>query len=84
MNGSGLLRLQSNIAATYTGPTVINNGTVMIFGNKAAGNYSLNGGMLTDYYQQTYAFTGGLVTGNNQIQITGNSGFGAGNGGSTG
>ena len=39
--------------------------------------------MLTDYYQTTYAFTSGLGTGNNQIQITGNSGFGAGNAGST-
>ena len=62
MNGSGLLRLQNNIAATYTGPTVVNNGTMMVFGNKAAGNFTLNGGMLTDYYQTTYSFTGGLGT----------------------
>jgi autotransporter-associated beta strand protein len=83
MNGPGLLNLRENLVLSYTGATEINNGVVMIHGNKSAGNFKLNGGMLTDYYQTTYAFTSGLGTGNNQIQITGNSGFGAGNGGST-
>jgi hypothetical protein len=83
MNGSGVLNLRQNLILSYTGPTVINSGTVMIHANKGASNYHLNGGMLTDYYQTTYAFSGGLGTGDNQIQIYGNSGFGAGNGGST-
>lgn len=82
----GLLILGSNPATThtYTGPTVINNGVVMISGaKKSTGNFTLNNGMLTDYYQAGTAFTGGLGAGNNQIQIYGNSGFGGGNGNST-
>ena len=83
MNGSGTMALRENLVMTQTGPTVVNSGVVMVFGNKAAGNFSLNGGMLTDYYRSTTAFTGGLGAGNNQIQIFGSSGFGGGNGNST-
>ncbi len=83
MNGTGLLDLYTNIVLSYTGPTVINSGVVRInAGSKPTGNFTLNGGMLTDYYRQTGIFSSGLGTGNNQIQIYGNSGFGAGNGGS--
>ena len=83
MNGSGTMALRENLVMTQTGPTVVNSGVVMVFGNKAAGNFSLNGGMLTDYYRSTTAFTGGLGGGNNQIRISGSSGFGGGNGNST-
>lgn len=83
MNGSGLLTMRENLVLGYTGATLVNSGTVMIFGNKGAGNYSLNGGMLTDYYQSLTTFSGGLGTGSNQIQIYGSSGFGGGNGTST-
>ncbi len=50
MNGSGILTLRENLVMNYTGATVINNGIVMLGGTKAAGNFSLNGGMLTNYY----------------------------------
>jgi fibronectin-binding autotransporter adhesin len=81
MNGSGILNLRENLSMTYTGATAINSGAVML-GNAAdrsSGNFNLNGGILTDYYRQTHAFTGGLGNGTNQIQIHGNSGFGGGN-----
>ena len=84
-NGTGNLLLGSGgtpPAHSYTGPTIINGGVVMIFNNKASGNMTLNNGMLTDYYQTTYVFSGGLGTGSNQIQIYGDSGFGGGNGNS--
>lgn len=85
-NGSGTLFLGAGGATpahNYTGPTVINGGVVMFYGNKTAGNFTLNNGMLTDYYRNTTAFTGGLGAGDNQIQIYGDSGFGGGNGNST-
>ncbi len=82
MNDSGLLSLRENLVLSYTGQTAVNSGVVMIFGNKAGGNFSLNGGMLTDYYRSTTTFSGGLGAGNNQIQIYGDSGFGGGNGNS--
>lgn len=81
----GLLILGANPASThtYTGQTVINNGVVMISGEKkSVGNFTLNNGMLTDYYQSTTVFTNGLGAGNVQIQIYGDSGFGGGNGNS--
>jgi autotransporter-associated beta strand protein len=83
-NGSGTLFLGSGSvpAHTYSGPTAINGGVVMVFGNKTAGNVSLNNGMITDYYRSTTSFTG-VGTGSNQIQIYGDSGFGGGNGNST-
>jgi fibronectin-binding autotransporter adhesin len=84
MNGTGLLRLSGATNTNYTGSTTINSGVVMINGgSKSTGNFNLNGGMLTDYYQQTAVFSGGLGTGANQIQIHGESGFGGGNGTST-
>jgi autotransporter-associated beta strand protein len=55
----------------------------MVFGNKTAGNFTLNNGMLTDYYRSTTAFAGGVGAGDSQIQIYGASGFGGGNGNST-
>ena len=85
-NGSGTLFLGAGgttPAHNYTGPTVINGGVVMFYGNKTAGNFTLNNGMLTDYYRNTTAFTDGLGAGDNQIQIYGDSGFGGGNGNST-
>jgi len=83
MNSSGVLKFQENLTLSYTGPTVLNGGTTMVFGNKAAGNFTLNNALLTDYYQSTTAFTSGLGIDNNQIQIYGDSGFGGGNGAST-
>ncbi len=82
MNGSGLLNLSSNLIMNYTGSTVINSGVVMLgnAGDRSTGNFNLNGGMLTDYYRQTHIFSAGLGTGDNQIQIHGESGFGGGNG----
>jgi autotransporter-associated beta strand protein len=81
MNGTGVLTLRENVTTTYTGATTINSGVVLLnAGSKSTGNFHLNGGMLTDYFQQTGVFSGGLGTGANQIQIHGNSGFGAGNG----
>ena len=82
-NGSGNVTFQT-ATLSYTGPTIINGGGVMVFNNKPAGNFTLNGGMLSDYYRTSpTAFSGGLGTGNNQIQIFGDSGFGGGNGMST-
>jgi autotransporter-associated beta strand protein len=84
-DGSGLVQLpRTSGSLTYTGTTTISGGgTLMIDDSKPTGNFNLSNGILTDYYQTTHAFTSGLGTGNNQIQITGNSGFGAGNGAST-
>jgi fibronectin-binding autotransporter adhesin len=86
-NGTGILTLSAGGTAqnhSYTGTTTINGGTVVLGGgNKPTGNFNLNGGMLTDYFQSTYAWTSGLGAGNNQIQIYGDSGFGGGNGAST-
>ncbi len=82
-NSSGVLIMRENLVMNYTGATVVNSGIVLLGGIKAAGNFTLNGGMLTDYYRATTAFTSGLGTGSNQIQIHGNSGFGGGNGNST-
>ena len=81
-NGSGTLILGSGStpAHTYSGPTTVNGGVVMFNANKTTGNMTLNNGMLTDYYRTTTSFSGGLGTGNNQIQIYGDSGFGGGNG----
>lgn len=88
-NGAGTLTLGAGGTTpvhNYTGPTIINGGTVMTFGdsNTAPGNFTLNNGLLTDYFQATTSFTGGLGTGNNQIQLAGGTcGFGGGNGNST-
>lgn len=83
MNGSSLLTIRTG-TMTYTGPTTINSGVVMLgsTADRSTGNFSLNGGMLTDYYRSTHIFSSGLGTGANQIQIYGNSGFGGGNGAS--
>ena len=84
MNGTGVLNTRVATSTNYTGSTTINSGVVLLnAGTKSTGNFNLNGGMVTDYFQQTGVFSGGLGTGTNQIQIHGNSGFGAGNGGST-
>lgn len=83
--GSGVVMLgRATGALAYTGTTTISGGgTLMIDDSKPSGNFILTNGILTDYYQTTHAFTSGLGTGSNQIQITGNSGFGAGNSTST-
>lgn len=78
MNGSGLLKATATLS--YTGPSTVNSGVLMLGSSTPAGNWTLNNGMLTDYYRVAHAFTGGLGTGNNQIQIYGDSGFGGGNG----
>jgi fibronectin-binding autotransporter adhesin len=84
MNGTGILNVRAASNTNYTGSTTINSGVVLLnAGSKPTGNFNLNGGMVTDYFQQTGVFSGGLGTGSNQIQIYGDSGFGAGNGGST-
>jgi autotransporter-associated beta strand protein len=81
MNSSGVLNVRAATNSNYTGSTTINSGVVLLNGgSKPTGNFTLNGGMVTDYFQQTGAFTSGLGTGTNQIQIYGESGFGAGNG----
>ena len=83
-NGSGLVSLPRTGTLVYTGTTTISGGgTLMLDDVKPVGNFNITNGILTDYYQTTHAFTSGLGTGNNQIQITGSSGFGAGNGTST-
>jgi len=83
-NGSGIVYLPRTGTLAYTGTTTISGGgTLQIDDVKPTGNFNLTNGMLTDYYQTTQAFTSGLGTNNNQIQIYGNSGFGAGNGSST-
>ena len=83
--GAGVLDMGSaNPTLSYTGPTTVNSGILVLYGNKPAGNFTLNNGILDDYYRQSYTFSGGLGTGNNQVQITGGTcGFGAGNQGST-
>ncbi len=84
MNGTGILNIRAATNTNYTGSTTINSGVVLLnAATKSTGNFNLNGGMVTDYFQQTGVFSGGLGTGANQIQIYGDSGFGAGNGGST-
>ena len=81
MNGTGVLNIRQTLNTNYTGSTVVNSGVILLNGSsKSTGNFNLNGGMVTDYYQQTGVFSGGLGTGANQIQIHGNSGFGGGNG----
>ena len=85
-SGSGTLTLGgggTNPAHNYTGPTIVNGGVVKFNANKTSGNMTLNGGMLTDYFQKTTEFTSGLGTDINQIQVYGDSGFGGGNGNST-
>ena len=83
-NGSGLVSLPRTGTLAYTGTTIISGGgTLMLDDVKPVGNFNITNGILTDYYQTTNAFTSGLGTGDNQIQITGSSGFGAGNGTST-
>jgi len=66
-NGSGVLILGNGGTVpthTYTGQTIVNGGVVMFqAANKAAGNFTLNNGMLTDYYRNTTIFSGGLGTG---------------------
>ncbi len=84
MDDAGLLTLRENVTTSYTGTTQINNGVVLLnAGSKPTGNFYLNGGMVTDYFQQTGVFSSGLGTGANQIRIHGASGFGAGNATST-
>jgi len=78
-NGSGYVNLRL-VTFSYTGPTTFNGGIVMLGGGKSTGNWTLNNSMLDDYYQANYTFSAGLGTGVNQIQIYGDSGFGAGNG----
>ena len=81
MNGSGVLNVRAATNTNYTGSTTINSGVVLLNGgSKSTGNFTLNGGMVTDYFQQTGVFSSGLGNGINQIQIYGESGFGAGNG----
>ena len=83
-NGAGTLILRENLVPSYTGQTTVNNGIILMNGgSKSSGNFNLNGGMLSDYYQQTGIFSSGLGTGTNQIQIYDSSGFGGGNGTST-
>lgn len=77
-NGSGFLTLGAGQVPihTYTGPTIINGGTVMQSNNNIpSGNISINGGILESYWATN--FTRALGSGANQIQILGGtSGFG--------
>lgn len=80
---SGGIFQTNGATLSYTGTTLVNgSGTFMLFDNKPSGNFTLNNGLLADYYRKTTTFTG-LGAGANQIQVYGQSGFGAGNGGST-
>ena len=83
MNGPGILSTQGSTLSYSGTTTVTGGGTLQLQNNKASGNFTLNNGLLNDYYRNTTIFTGGLGAGDNQIQLYGQSGFGAGNGGST-
>ncbi|MFI2796130.1 beta strand repeat-containing protein [Haloferula sp. A504] len=80
MNSSGLANIRE--MPTPADQLIVNDGVVLISNNLGSGNVALNNGMLTDYYRATTIFPNGLGTGTDQIQIFGDSGFGAGNGGS--
>jgi autotransporter-associated beta strand protein len=82
MNGPGILSTQGS-TLSYSGTTNVTNGTLQLHNNKPSGNFTLNNGLLNDYYRNTTLFTLGLGSGANQIQMSGVSGFGAGNGSST-
>jgi fibronectin-binding autotransporter adhesin len=78
-SGTGQVILRNGSA--YTGTTTISGGGTFMLSGKSSGNYHISNGVLTDYYRDSYVFSSGLGSGNNQIQITGGtSGFGAGNG----
>ena len=82
-SGSGKLALHTGNPNTYTGPTTINGGVLMMANNAASlggGNVTLNGGVLEAYWG--LSLTRALGAGAGQIQVTGGeSGFGQNGGG---
>ena len=77
-NGSGKLSFNNANANTYTGPTTINGGVLMMANNIASigsGNVTLSGGVLECYWG--LSLTRALGAGDGQIQLSGGaSGFG--------
>ncbi len=83
MNGTGRLTLGSNPGPThtYSGPTTINNGALLISNNLPGGNLTITGGYLDFYFGGTFSRALGSSAG--QVRVTGGtSGFS--NNGSTG
>ena len=69
--GRGLLILQAT--NTYTGPTIINNGTVRLMDSRwidTSSNLTINGGVL-EIVSNNFTSAGGLGIGSNQVQIPG-------------
>jgi autotransporter-associated beta strand protein len=67
---------------SHTGGTTVDAEAVLTANNLGTRNWRLDNGVLSDYYRSTTVFSSGLGTGDNQIQVYGESGFGGGNGNS--
>lgn len=76
-NGTGMLRFGNSSDHAYTGPTVVNNGILMLGnGQVLPGNIALSGGILQGYWG--FGVTQTLGSGAGQIQLTGGTtGFSA-------